>query len=148
MRTIDSENMNFISRRQLFPVFAILLLTLIAVFVGCKKEEKETLVEIHVRDIDGFVVPNARVDLYADALDSDLAAEERFPLGEIFGYTDTTGLVVFDMSKYRNPQTGSDGFGVLDLKVEKDGFVSETVIPVREYETNVRTVNMRCSCFR
>ena len=148
MRIFDSENMNFISRRQLFPFFGLLLLAVMTIVVGCKKDEKPTLVEIRVSDIDGFVVPNAKVDLYAEALDSDLIPEERFKFGNIVGYTDTLGVVIFDLSEYRNPQTGSDGFGVLDLRVEKDDFVSETVIPVKEYVTNLRSVRMRCSCFR
>ncbi len=144
--------MNFKSLRNTVSVLAIFSVLASVVFVGCKKDPEPTVVEIRVRDIDGFRVPGAKVDLYAeqdeDLVDSLVLGEERFPKGELVQYTDTAGVARFDLTEFRNEQIGSDGFSVMDLLVEKDGFETETVVQVTEYQTAIKVVQMRCSCFR
>ena len=110
---------------------AIIALALTA--FACNKE-KPTKAIIHVKDKDGYTVPDAYVKLYVH-LSNPLSDPSRL-MKE--GTTDSRGDVEFDYSEFY--KQGQAGFAVLDIFGSKDTLEGEGIIKILEQETNEETL--------
>ena len=101
---------------------------------ACNKE-KPTTVVITVKDLEGHLVPDAYVKLFANP-----AVPQKPDLTRLLqeGQTKGNGTVEFDYSGLY--EQGQAGFAVLDIYVEKDTLFAEGIIKVLEEETNEQTL--------
>lgn len=88
----------------------LIIILLVSVAVGCKKEDPTTA-KIVVINEDGARVPGAVVHMFS-APDQSGDKVQRF---DFTNTTDGSGEVIFDLSDYTMP--GQTGFAVLDLEV-------------------------------
>jgi len=114
-------------------VFHIAILSLVIVMVSysCRKT-KETIATVTVKDMDGALIQNASVRLYAVG---EGTGELRFDTTMM---TNASGQASFNFTDYY--KAGQAGFAVLDIEATKAPLFGKGLIRIEEEKTNEETI--------
>lgn len=110
-------------KNSTYVLFALLLIA--GTVTSCYKK-KDTVAVVHVVDVNGSDVSNARVVLYGTGSLGDVVLRDT-------AFTNSAGEAEFNFNEVY--QSGQAGVAVLDIEVTKDGSLAQGIIKIVQEET-------------